>query len=123
MVLHVRMLFKHIFLHSTIYRILHCILRFKSDFINIYIILPLFLNIFPGSFHSQIVLPFWNHLDVRGFGTPQPFICWLVVPFTLSMIVWYVAVMQLLEMGNLLEELGPLPVYPVTEEFVWGQEL
>lgn len=60
---------------------------------------------------------------MRGFGTPQPFICWLLIPFTLSMIVWYVAVKQLIEMGNMVDEAGPMPIYPVTEEFVWGEEL
>jgi hypothetical protein len=124
----------HTFFHipySTEFCIISCKLKliFSSKLKLIFSIFTLHyfysihVIIFSGLFHSQIVLPFWNHLDVRGFGTLQPFICWLVIPFTLSMIVWYVAVMQLLEMGNLLEDLGPEPIYPVLEEFVWGQEL
>jgi hypothetical protein len=44
-----------------------------------------------------------------------------LIPFTLSAIVWYASVIQLIEMGNWEEEMGPLPVYPEVEEFMWGE--
>lgn len=71
--------------------------------------------------HANLLFPFWKHLDDRGFGTAQPFICWLLIPFTLSMIVWYYSVIELIALGNWEAELGPLPAIPSIEEFTWGE--
>ena len=79
----------------------------------------LFIALLADSFYVNVFFPFWKHLDDRGFGTPQPFICWLLIPFTLSMIVWYASVVQLIELGNWEDHMEPLPV--ITEEFVWGE--
>ena len=73
------------------------------------------------SFHRELFFPFWKHLDDRGFGTPQPFICWLLIPFTLSMIVWYYSVIELMDMADWESKMGP-PHEPIPEEpFTWGE--
>ena len=73
----------------------------------------------PDSFYINVFYPVWKHLDDRGFGGAQSFICWLLIPFTLSMIVWYYSVVQLIEMGNWEATIEPLPEFP--EDFTWGE--
>lgn len=74
------------------------------------------------SFYNQVFFPFWKHLDDRGFGTPQPFICWLLIPFTLSMIVWYYSIVELLDMADWESKMGPAHEWIEPEEtFTWGE--
>lgn len=79
--------------------------------------------IYLGKLYLNVFYPVWSHLDERGFGTWQPFVCWLVIPFTLSMIVWYVAVCQLYEISRWEDYMDPLTDYSSLEqeEFVWGE--
>ena len=77
---------------------------------------------FVAYFYNSIFYPVWKHLDERGFGTPQPFICWLLIPFVLSMIVWYFSVIELMDLADWESKMGPIPTALEPEnDFTWGE--
>jgi hypothetical protein len=95
---------------------------YSSNFQFCFSVQSLFIHFLSTeTFYNDLFFSFWKHLDDRGFGTPQPFICWLLIPFTLSMIVWYYSVIELMDMADWESKMGPAHEYIPEEPFTWGE--
>jgi hypothetical protein len=48
----------------------------------------------------------YKYFDDRGFGDLQTFVTWLLLPFVLSFVLWYFAIVELNKMGRWNEQLS-----------------